>query len=178
MAATEQPQFPWPPWPQRFHYVYAAKFLCGDLKPSTREGPVQPGSYATAINVHNPHGHAVAIRKKAILLYDADRPERVAERPTAPVQGEQPILRELDRDWGLEIDCTDIREVLLRDAAGNPGPAAPIFIKGWVVVETLADLPLDVVAVYTSDPQERGVQAAPSIATDRVPGIRTVLSGF
>jgi hypothetical protein len=178
MAATEQARFPWPPWPQPFHYVYAAKFLCGDLKASGAEGPVEPGSYATAINVHNPHPHPVAIRKKAILLYDGERPDEAVERPTPPVRGEQTVVQELGPDWGLEIDCPDIRNVLLRDAAGQPGPRAPVFIKGWVVVETLADVPLDVVAVYTAGPLERGVPAAPSIATDRVPGARTVLPGF
>ena len=41
---------------QLFHWVYAAKFLCGELKPTEpeREGPAETGRYATAINVHNP----------------------------------------------------------------------------------------------------------------------------
>jgi hypothetical protein len=176
VAGSEQTGFPCPP-PSRFHYVYAAKFLCGILKVSGREGPVEPGSYATAINIHNPHAHAVAIRKKAILLYNGERPEEAGERPTPPVSGEETLVRELRPDWALEIDCADIRQVLLRDATGQPGPPAPVFIKGWVIVETFTDLPLDVVAVYTTDPQERGLQSAPSIATDRVPGTRTVMLG-
>jgi hypothetical protein len=178
MADTEQvpsPWPPWPPWPRPFHYVYAAKFLCGDLKPSERENPVEPGSYATAINVHNPHPQPVPIRKKAILLYRGERPEEAVEQPTPPVRREQPVVQELGEDFGLEIDCNDIRQVLLRDA--TDGPRAPEFIKGWVVVETLTDMPLDVVAVYTTRPHEAGVQAAPPIATDRVPGTRTLLSG-
>jgi hypothetical protein len=181
MADTEQapsPLPPWPPWPRPYHYVYAAKFLCGDLKPSEREGPVEPGSYATAINVHNPHAHPVAIRKKAVLLYNDERPEEAVERPTPPVQGERTVVEELGPDWGLEIDCNDIRQVLLRDAAGQPGPRAPVFIKGWVVVETMTDVPLDVVAVYTTGLLPAGAQAAPPITTDRVPGTRTVLPGF
>jgi hypothetical protein len=57
----------------------------------------------------------------------------------------------------MEIDCRDIREELLKGLA----PQAPIFIKGWMVIETPE--PLDVVAVYT-------VRAPGdvSIATDRV----------
>ena len=42
--------------------VYAAKFVCGVFDPDGTidthpevEGPVRPGSYATAINVHNPN---------------------------------------------------------------------------------------------------------------------------
>jgi hypothetical protein len=181
MADTEQapsPWPPWPPWPRPFHYVYAAKFLCGVLKPSEREDPVEPGSYATAINVHNPHAHPVPIRKKAILLYRGDHPEEAVERPTPPVRREQPVVQELGEDFGLEIDCNDIRQVLLRDAADDQVPRAPQFIKGWVVVETLTDMPLDVVAVYTTRPHESGVQAAPPIATDRVPGTRTLMPGF
>ena len=73
MAATEgaaQAQFPW-----RFRWVYAAKFLCGELPRSDLEGPVQPGSYATAINVHNPHSYPVMLHKKAILLFDGRNPK-------------------------------------------------------------------------------------------------------
>jgi hypothetical protein len=179
MLATEHAGFAWPPWPpQRFHYVYAAKFLCGIFKPSGREGPVEPGSYATAINVHNPQAHPVAVRKKAILLYNGERPEEALERPTPPARAEETVVRELGPDWGLEIDCADIRAVLLRDATGQPGPPAPVFIKGWVVVETLADAPLDVVAVYTVNSEERAVQVAPSIVIDRVPGARVALPGL
>jgi N-acetylmuramoyl-L-alanine amidase len=144
MAHTAQAHPPWSPWPRPFHYVYAAKFLCGDLRPSEREDPVNPGSYATAINVHNPHAHPVPIRKKAILLYRAESPEEAVEQPTPPAR---PVVVELAEDFGLEIDCKDIRQVLLRD-----GPRAPEFIKGWVVVETLTDMPLEVVAVYTTRP--------------------------
>jgi len=69
--------------------------------------------------------------------------------------------------------------VLLRDANG-PGPQAPVFIKGWVVVETLVDAALDVVAVYTAEPlgPASAQGQSVSIATDRVPGTRTVLPGF
>jgi hypothetical protein len=43
-----------------------------------------------------------------------------------------------------------------------PGPPAPTFIKGWVVIH--APLPLDVVAVYTAH-----TPAGFSITTERVP---------
>ena len=52
------------PWPLHRHYVYAAKFLCGELKREGRQGPVEPGSYSTAINVHNPHAFRVGIRRR------------------------------------------------------------------------------------------------------------------
>lgn len=71
---------------------------------------------------------------------------------------------ELGPDWGLEIDCSDIRNVLLEQPSRGPGPQAPIFIKGWVVIESPD--PLDVVAVYTIRGPHEG--SGVSIATDRV----------
>ena len=62
--------------------------------------------------------------------------------------------------------------MLLRRPTGAPGPRAPIFIKGWVVIETVADTPLDVVAVYTSQAFGAFETQAPSIAVDRVTGTR------
>jgi len=149
--------------------VYAAKFLCGQIK----EGPVEPGSYTTAINVHNPNPHTVVIRKKAIVLFTSTEPQPEKERPKPPGK---PIDLELEPDWGFEIDCPDIIDVLI---GGPPGPATPSFIKGWVVIESPRGEPLNVVAVYTvrgMDPDGRpGVDV--SIAVDRIPGtqVRGVL---
>jgi hypothetical protein len=173
--AAAAPQFPWPLF---MRYVYAAKFLCGRLEGPDVEGPVEPGSYSTAINVHNPHGHRVGLRKKAILLYDARHPEQAVERPIPPVHGQCPVIKELGPDYGLEIDCRDIREVLLRTPSGDAGPPAPVFIKGWVVIETLADAPIDVLAVYTVAPLGATGKQPVSITTDRVPGNRVFLPGF
>jgi hypothetical protein len=58
----------------------------------------------------------------------------------------------LREDWGIEIDCSDIRNKLL----GGTAPGAPTFIKGWVVIEVTPTLnrleprPIDVTVVYTS----------------------------
>jgi hypothetical protein len=140
--------------------IYAAKFLCGEFKGTGEggglEGPVQPASYATAINVHNPNARPVTFTKKAVLLFDDSKPQREAEEPRPPGRL---VRAQLGPDWGLEIDCDDIRKVLLRDV---PGPAAPTFIKGWVVLHS--PLPLDVVAVYTAH-----TPAGFSITTERVP---------
>ena len=123
MSTTEPAAAVWP-WPRFFRYVYAAKFLCGELKrtAAAQEGPVEPGSYATAINVHNPHGYPVGMRKKAILLYDGSHPEEAVERPVPPVHHRCPVMEELSPDYGLEIDCRDVREVLLAAAPGRPAP--------------------------------------------------------
>jgi hypothetical protein len=162
--------------PFRHRYVYAAKFLCGELKASPKlEGPVRPGSYSTAINVHNPHSHPVAFAKKAVLLYDGRHPEGALERPMPPVRREQPVVVELGPDWGLEIDCQDIRRVLLEGDPASPPPPAPVFMKGWVVIETFLDVALDVVAVYTSASAGTPGTVTPSLAIDRVAGNRVLL---
>jgi hypothetical protein len=139
--------------------VYAAKFVCGAMPPSSapaEEEPVEPGSYATAINVHNPDpAKPVAFLKKAVLLFSENEKEDGFEVPKRP--GNQ-VREELEPDWGMRIDCRAIRQELLKGAA----PAAPVFIEGWVVIETPA--PLDVVAVYTV----RSSSGEVSIATDRV----------
>jgi hypothetical protein len=141
--------------------VYAAKFILGSMSaPSqpTEEGPVEPGSYATAINVHNPSPReAVTFVKKAILLFSETEvmKEGVYEVPKPPSER---IEAQLGPDYGMEIDGRDIRQKLLKGQA----PAAPQFIKGWVVIES--PLPLDVVAVYTVRAPNGGV----SIAIDRV----------
>jgi hypothetical protein len=139
--------------------VYAAKFICGTMPqlPPAEEGPVEPGSYTTAINVHNPNpSKTVVFLKKAVLLFNEARQEEGYEVKVAPYQ--RSYRKEpLGPDYGMEIDGRDIRELL-----AGLAPAAPGFIKGWVVIESA--LPLDVVAVYTV----RGPNGAVSIATDRV----------
>ncbi len=164
-------------WPLVYRWVYSAKFLCGELKPSTGkvEQAVEGGRYATAINVHNPSPRPVLFRKKAVLLFDGSRPEEAIERPMPPGR---PITRELGPDFGLEIDCRDIREVLLGGVGGPPAPPAPTFIKGWVVIETMTDSPLDIVAVYTVESLATPAAQAPSIAVDRVTGNRLAFPLF
>lgn len=134
--------------------VYAVKFLCGSFLPKSvppadgAEWPVKPGNYFTAINVHNPNWDAVSFQKKAVLLYRADKPAN-PEEPMPPGKRFDAALRD---DWGLEIDCSDIRNRLL----GGTAPGAPIFIKGWVVIEVSGTpghpepRPIDITAVYTS----------------------------
>jgi hypothetical protein len=132
---------------------------------------VQTGLYSTAINVHNPHRHPVTFLKKAVLLYDGRKPDEALERPMPPARTEKPIVIELRPDWGLEIDCHDIRRVLL----GANAPPAPVFIKGWVVIETFVDSPLDVVAVYTSEAVGAPAPLTPSLEIDRVVGNRILI---
>jgi len=129
--------------------VYSAKFLCGALPPTPQgqieHGPVKPGNYQTAINVHNPYFQPVTFVKKAILMYATDATfQQGFEIPRPPGQLVQATL---EPDFGLEIDCADIRQVLLK---GMTPPTSNAFIKGWVVIETSGKVTLDVVSAYTA----------------------------
>jgi len=53
----------------------------------------------------------------------------------------------LEPDFGMEIDCADIRQVLLN---GLTPPTPNEFIKGWVVIETSVSQTLDIVTAYTA----------------------------
>jgi hypothetical protein len=155
--------------------VYSAKFLCGEfqsppgvcpdgttctsdadcLNPGETcdqpEGPVKPGNYQTAINVLNPTRHPVAFQKKAVLLFSND-PDLPVPTPGTFEEPQPPgnlFTAILEENWGMEIDCPDIREVLLGQP---PDPTVELpFIKGFVVLETFTagDL-LNVVPAYTS----------------------------
>ncbi len=170
-AAAQITAVPGPPLPAD---SYAAKFLCGTQRaplPGTVEGPVKPGNYQTAINVHNPNRSAVAFRKKAVLLFRADAPPPVPEQPQPPGLFVQAGLK---ANWGLEIDCNDIRTVLLDPAVAPPDH---IFMKGWVVLEVVSGTPagpkpLDVVAAYTAHgftTDAAGLTANSGFALDVVP---------
>jgi hypothetical protein len=173
---TTQPHIPPPAIPFPRMTSYAAKFLCGRFRPGPDaeergvEGPVKPGNYTTTINVHNPHpGQTVHFQKKGVLLFGGPRPEPPEELerpappgPTFPVQ--------LPPDHGMEIDCNDIRKVLLQGKV-----QAPLFIKGWVVIQTWVPWPLDVEAVYTAHTFQDDRPEGFSLTTERVPGISVPL---
>jgi hypothetical protein len=115
---------------------YAAKFACGEFgknlpasSSDVPEGPVVPGDYQTAINVHNPDNSTVNFQKKAILMYSGNKPttETNFEQPLPPGNL---IQTELPPDYGMLIDCQDIRAMLLPTA-----PAAHTFIEGYVIIQ-------------------------------------------
>lgn len=115
---------------------YAAKFACGEFgktlaasATNVPEGPVAPGYYQTAINVHNPDNTPVNFQKKAILMYSGTTPttESGFEQPLPPGNL---ISTGLPSDYGMLIDCQDIRAMLLPTA-----PKAPTFIEGYVIIQ-------------------------------------------
>jgi hypothetical protein len=139
--------------------VYSAKFLCG---PAFGKEGVQPGSYSTAINVHNPHNGRVYLYKKAVIANREDEDRgRISDFHKVA----------LGPDEAIEIDCIDIYGLLgpepeeseevtqqpetglttapsIQSSSITPVSSLVRFIKGFVVI--YASAPLDVVAVYTA----------------------------
>lgn len=124
---------------------YAVKFVCGLSSPATSgNAVVAPGSYLTAINVHNPQNKPIALRKKFALALPGK------EGPISPW-----VNVELGPDGALEIDCPEVHEWTRTQA----------FAKGFAVLETRSpEDHLDVVAVYTA-----GREHVETLHTERVP---------
>jgi hypothetical protein len=118
-------------------FRYAAKLLCG-----TQDDPenlrLAQGSYATAINIHNPNDSRARFTKRLALTF--------------PPEGQQPgKVLTIGKDVlapgeALEVDCVDIRRRLF------PNGFPESYIKGFVVLQS--DRSLDVTGVYTT----RGIE--------------------
>ncbi len=149
----EPPEIQRPPEMEKL-IVYSAKFLCG---PALGGEGVQPGSYSTAINVHNPNNDTVYLFKKAVI---AQREDEARGR----ISAFRRVM--LNPDEAIEIDCIDIvrffgaqqetgvsapsqqTQTVLQTANVAPISSAVKFIKGFVVIYSTA--PLDIVGVYTA----------------------------
>jgi hypothetical protein len=105
---------------------YAVKIVCG-----TPDRPaVAPGTYFTAINVHNPSVEPAKLQFKIALTMPGIAPGPISQFFPAVLKGDQ----------ALEIDCTDI--------ARRAPPVHSRFLKGFVVIQSATEL--DVVGVYTA----------------------------
>jgi len=104
---------------------YTAKFMCGTATAASTP-MVQPGTYSTSVNIHNPHDTvfskqtSTTFAKKAVLSL----PEG-----TAFVQPSAFVTDTLPNDFAEEVDCKIIRAML-----GSSAPPPPAFIEGYVVV--------------------------------------------
>lgn len=118
----------------RTDFQYAVKLVCGVLTTGDRgvRNPLPPGHYFTAVNVHNPSRcDSVRLRWKVAVGLPTPRIGTVSSFAEVT----------LGPDEAVEIDCPNVMEQLARNGARSPE-----FVKGWVVIETPAEL--DVVAVY------------------------------
>jgi hypothetical protein len=106
-------------------YEYAVKFLCGKTG-----GPYfAPGTYFTAISVHNPTADVAAVAKKFALELPDEKPGPISKF----------FVVRLRPDEAMAIECVNIRHHLQIPSA---------FVTGFAVIRSRG--PLDVVAVYTT----------------------------
>lgn len=120
-------------------FRYSAKIVCG-IQENIKDLRLARGSYATAINIHNPETTRTEFHKSLALTFppEEQRPGRVF-----------PIAKDsLNSDEALAVDCADIRRKLFPN--GFPTP----YIKGFVIIQS--EKSLDVSAVYTTSGLKEG----------------------
>ncbi len=119
MAKTTQSR------PRGMRFQYAAKFICTAHIPGTSQtsDAVVPGTYQTAVNIHNPLNVRVRLRKKI----------------ASPTGISKYFDTALAADGVERVTCADIRNFGLGLIHG---------FEGFLVIESTHSI--DVVAVYTA----------------------------
>jgi hypothetical protein len=142
-------------------FVYSVKFVCGEQAECDCEcGPVQPGKYATEINIHNYTFKEVEIAKRFIPLVLAGAPSGREPR-VAIVRAEDKIT--LPAQTATMDDCCRILELLF---GGQPPSPIPLTI-GFLEITASADIA--VTAVYTASGLKSG---GVSIEVEQIAGRR------
>ncbi|ETX00347.1 MAG: hypothetical protein ETSY1_11500 [Candidatus Entotheonella factor] len=138
-------------------WSYSVKFVCGAAQTDPREIPiVEPGFYATEINIHNYRPEPVEIRKQVILIVQDN--EAVGREPNfVGVSGEDGIA--LPPNTATMDDCLRIREIAGVDTSN--------LTIGYLVLQSTQEINVD--AVYTTTGGEAG-QFPPSIEVERIEG--------
>ncbi len=106
-------------------YQYAVKFICTAHIPGTSQttDAFPPGSYQTAVNIHNPHRKKVKIRKKLAL----------------PAVISKYFGSTLKPDGVERVTCAHVSKFDIHTIHG---------FEGFLVIESQASI--DVTAVYTA----------------------------
>lgn len=137
--------------------VYSVKFVCGEQPKCDCEcAPVQPGRYATEINIHNYGLKPVELVKRFIPVVLAGAPIGCEPR-VSTVRAEDRIT--LPPQTATMDDCCRISTLLM---GGNPPSRMPLIIG---LLEITATAEIAITAVYTaSGPEHGGV----SIRTEQI----------
>ncbi len=116
--------------PRGYKFQYAAKFICTSHIPGTSQtsDAVVPGSYQTAVNIHNPQNVKVKLRKKI----------------ASPIGISKYFDFILEPDGVARVTCAQIREFGLQLIHG---------FEGFLVIESSHSV--DVIAVYTAAGKEQ-----------------------
>jgi hypothetical protein len=122
-------------------FLYSVKFVCGVQPVCNCEcEPVQPGKYATEINIHNYSSKEIEVRKLFVPLVLAGAP--IGREPrVARVRAEDKIV--LPPHSATMDDCCRIAELLF---GGTPPSPMPLTI-GFLEITSTNEL--SVTAVYT-----------------------------
>src|SRR6266516_1786994 len=123
-------------------FVYSAKFICGEQPNCGCDcAPVQPGRYATEINIHNYGTKEVAIQKRLIPVVLAGAPAGREPKVVAARADDKIVL---PPQTATMDDCCRIAELLFGCEAASPMPITIGFL------EISANGPIAVTAVYTA----------------------------
>ena len=127
---------------QETDFAYSVKFVCGEQPECGCEcAPVQPGRYATEINIHNYGLKEIVVRKRFIPVVLAGAP--MGREPRfAGMRAEDKIV--LPAQTATMDDCCRIAELLFGGDAPSPIPLTIGFL------DIVANGPLAVTAVYTA----------------------------
>lgn len=155
--------------------IYSVNFLCGDfdrpgeLDRGAVDGPVKSGGYATSVDVHNAnYNRRVKLRMRAAVLAQPDSKDANGE-----LFSHQPakfVEVELEPLGGMHIDGAFLRKVLL-ESRETLALTAPAFVMGWLSIESVADAPLEVTAVYTAHGFVGGHPSGFSMQITRIPAV-------
>ena len=141
--------------------VYSVKFICGEQPDCSCDcAPVQPGRYATEINIHNYSLKTIEVVKRVVPVVLASAP--VGREPRAAgVRAADKIV--LPAQTATMDDCCRIAELLFDGQPPSPMPLTIGFL------ELTASAEIAVTAVYTaSNPKSGGI----SLAVEQISGQR------
>ena len=118
-----------------YKFQYPVKFICTSNIPGTSQttDAFLPGSYKTAVNIHNPQQRLVKIRKKL----------------ASPIEISKYYEDSLKPDAVERITCGQLRDYDIHLIHG---------FEGFLVIEST--LSIDVVAVYTAGGNNNAVVAS------------------
>jgi len=123
-------------------FVYSAKFICGEQPACGCEcTSVQPGRYATEINIHNYGIKEVAIHKRFVPVVLAGAPVGREPKVVGPRAEDKTVL---PPQTATMDDCCRIAELLFGGEVASPMPITIGFL------EITANGPIAVTAVYTA----------------------------
>jgi hypothetical protein len=122
---------------------YTAKFACGVA--TTGNTMVQPGTYSTTINIHNPHDDMFSQQPLTKFLKKAVESVPEGKQLIPPSNF---VNDTLPNDYAEEVDCTIIRSLL-----GSTGTS---FIEGYVVI-IVPPTPNSLGGYYTNELDVTGI---------------------